>query len=322
LFDERVAFTADFFQSTTDNLLALKSLKSITGFKNYWANDGKLKNNGYEMALTGKAINTRNFIWELGASVGHYKNKVVALANGNYETAVIGNGSILTQVGQPMGVFYGYKTQGVFATSEDVPAGLKTANGLPYQAGDIHFADLDGNYIIDSADRQIIGDPNPDFYGNISTKFRYKRVALDVFFTYSYGNDAYNYLRSQLESGATFYNQSTALLNRWTTEGQKTDIPRAVYGDPTGNNVFSDRWIEDASYLRLKTIALSYEIPLKLSYIQGITVWGTVNNLYTWTKYLGSDPEFSMSNSSLFQGIDNGLTPQGRNYLLGVKINL
>ena len=129
-------------------------------------------------------------------------------------------------------------------------------------------------------------------------------------------------MRQQLESGSRFMNQTTAVLNRWTNEGQKTDVPKATYGDPMGNSRFSDRWIEDGSYLRLKSLTLSYKLPINNIYIQGITIWGQANNLWTITNYLGTDPEFSMGNGVLMQGIDRGLLSQGRNFHLGVKINL
>jgi len=110
--------------------------------------------------------------------------------------------------------------------------------------------------------------------------------------------------------------------NRWTTEGQLTDIPVITYNDPMGNSRFSDRWIEDGSYLRLKTVTLSYSLPIHNTYLQGVTIWGSANNLWLLTKYLGSDPETSMGNSVLMQGIDRGLLPQSRNFALGLKINL
>ena len=117
-------------------------------------------------------------------------------------------------------------------------------------------------------------------------------------------------------------NQSSAMNARWTSEGQVTEMPKATYGDPMGNARFSDRWIEDGSYLRLRNVTLSYNIPINNTYIQGLTVWGQANNLLTLTKYLGTDPEFSMGNSVLEQGIDRGLLSQGRSFYLGVKINL
>ena len=117
-------------------------------------------------------------------------------------------------------------------------------------------------------------------------------------------------------------NQTTALLSRWTYEGQRTDIPRATFADPMGNSAFSDRWIEDGSYLRLKNVTLSYQLPINNTYIQGITVWARATNLFTLTKYLGSDPELSMANSVLYQGIDGGFLSAGRTFNIGVKINL
>ena len=112
------------------------------------------------------------------------------------------------------------------------------------------------------------------------------------------------------------------MLNRWTVDGQKTDMPRSVYGDPMGNARFSDRWIEDGSYLRLKTVQLSYNVPVNFNWLQGITVWCAAENLLTLTKYLGNDPEFSVNNNVLYQGIDAGLLPQSRSFHLGVKVNL
>ena len=168
----------------------------------------------------------------------------------------------------------------------------------------------------------VIGNPNPDIYGNLFTRLSYKGLSLDVNFNYSVGNDVYNYYRQQLESGSSFYNQTTAMLNRWTVDGQLTDIPAVAYGDPVGNSRFSDRWIEDGSYLRLKDITLSYNVPVSASWLQGLTVWASGTNLVTLTKYLGSDPEFSFSNNVLYQGIDNGLLGQSRSFQVGVKINL
>jgi hypothetical protein len=136
------------------------------------------------------------------------------------------------------------------------------------------------------------------------------------------GNDIYNYQRSLLECGSRFYDQTTAMIGRWITENQKTDIPRATYGDPMGNSRFSDRWIEDGSYLRLSNVTLSYAIPITSTYLQGITLWAGANNLFTITRYLGSDPDCGVSGSALLQGIDRGLLASGRSLSLGVKVNL
>jgi hypothetical protein len=191
-----------------------------------------------------------------------------------------------------------------------------------FEAGDVHFADLNNDGMITEADQTIIGNPNPDLYGNIFTSLAWKRFKLDVNFNYSLGNDIYNYMRSQLEGGSRFMNQSTALLRRWQVEGQQTDIPRITFQDPMGNSRFSDRWIEDGSYLRLKTVTLSYDLPIKSEYIQGFQFWIQGNNLLTFTKYLGSDPEMTMTSSVIGQGIDLGCLGQSRSFVAGVKINL
>lgn len=186
----------------------------------------------------------------------------------------------------------------------------------------MHFADLDGDHFITEADRTVIGDPNPDIYGNIFTSVQYRRLRLDVRFNYSLGNDIYNYTRQQLESGSRFMNQTTALARRWQMEGQQTDIPRLTFQDPMGNSRFSDRWIEDGSYLRLKTVTLSYDWPISSTFLQGLQFWIQANNLFTATRYLGSDPEGAALSTVLGQGIDAGSLPQSRNFMVGIKINL
>ena len=190
-----------------------------------------------------------------------------------------------------------------------------------FGAGDVKFAD-NGDKEINKADMQIIGDPNPDIYGNIFTSLSYKRIRLDVNFNYSLGNDAYNYLRSQLEGGSRFMNQSIAMVNRWTYEGQKTDMPTVMWEDPMGNARFSDRWIEDGSYLRLKTVTLSYDLPISSTFLQGLQFWVQANNVFTLSRYLGTDPEGAALSAVLGQGIDAGSVPQSRNFMVGIKISL
>ena len=186
----------------------------------------------------------------------------------------------------------------------------------------MRFQDTNGDGKIGEEDRVVIGNPNPDIYGNFSSHLKWKQFTLDMAFSYSIGNDIYNYQRSILESGKYFYNQTKAMNSRWTTEGQVTDVPRLSYQDPHGNSRFSDRWIEDGSYFKLSNITLSYAIPINSTFLQGITVWGAVNNVFTITKYLGSDPDCTASGNALLQGIDRGLLGQSRSFAMGVKVNL
>jgi TonB-linked SusC/RagA family outer membrane protein len=332
LLNEGLGLSFDLFDSRTDNLLTLKKTEAFTGQDVYWSNDGQLANKGFEVAVNARILNLRRLKWELGASAGHYRNEITAMPDNRAAFLEIAGGRVLTEVGRPAGVFYGYKTLGVFMTDDEAQAAheggglfFRKANGEKsfYTAGDMHFDDADNNGEINEDDRQVIGDPNPDLYGTFTSRLQWKRFSLDVLFTYSYGNDIYNALRSKLEAGDSFQNQTVALTNRWQSPLQeRTGIPKAVYGDPQGNNAFSDRWIEDGSYLRLKTITLAYDIPFNSPFLQGITVWAAANNLWTLTKYLGSDPEFSMNNRVLYQGIDAALSPQGKSFYLGVKINL
>ena len=327
----RLGATFNYFFHKTKDLLALKSFENpIGGINNYWTNDGELNNNGFEVGINGKPVVMKDWHVELGATVGHYKNEVKSLANGNYTSSIYGTNNILTAVGNPVGVFYGYKTKGVFSTTADAQAANlyildETGAKHYFAAGDVYFEDLNNDGKIDDSDKTIIGDPNPDIYGNIFLNVNWKRFTLGVTFNYSLGNDVYNYQRSVLNSGATLYNQQVAEIAHWRYEGQQTDLPRLNYGDPMGNNRFSDRWIEDGSYLRMKNVMLTYQVPFPeswQSWLQGISVWAEGSNLFTLTRYTGNDPEFSISNNQLYQGIDCGNIAQGRIFSMGVKINL
>ena len=329
--NNRLGVSFNYFRATTSNLLTKQMLGFLSGLSENWSNGGKLKNEGFDVTATAKLLALKDWQWQLGASVGHYKNKLTELPDGDYVDNQVLGATIRSQVGQPVNVFYGYKTNGVFATSEEAAqAGLsiKATNGSKqyFGAGDMRFVDIYNDPanpgVINDDDRTVIGDPNPDIYGNIFSTVAYKRLKLDVNFTYSLGNDVYNYLRQQLESGSRFLNQTTAMNRRWQAEGQLTDMPRITFQDPMGNSRFSDRWIEDGSYLRLKTVTLSYDLPLRSEFIQGLQFWVQGNNLLTFTKYLGSDPEFSMTSAVIGQGIDMGLVGQSRSVVAGVKINL
>jgi len=150
----------------------------------------------------------------------------------------------------------------------------------------------------------------------------YKNWKFGALLTFSLGNDIYNYTRAQLESGSTFYNQTELLQNRWRAEGQVTDVPKATYNDPMGNSRFSNRWIEDGSYLRLRQISVEYGIPVNKKIIKYVRLYGTANNLFTISKYLGYDPEFAQSADVYHQGIDVTLEPLVRSVQLGLRLGL
>ena len=338
LFNNYLNISGNFFKSKTDNLLSLRQLSYISGLEENWSNGGSLENIGYDVSFNLKVVNSKNWKIDLGASVGSYKNKLTSLPNNKPFITQLYGSNIISQIGSPVGLFYGYKTDGVISTSEEANS-LRLAQlsysgqAQQFKAGDMKFVDSgdgktaldkDGNIctVIDKNDMVVIGDPNPDIYGNIFANINYKNWSLNAVFSYCYGNDIYNYQRSILEGGSYFYNQTTALNKRWISEGQKTDIPQISYEDKMGNSRFSDRWIEDGSYIRLKRLTLSYNCQINSLFLQGITIYGAADNLFTATKYLGPDPEFSPSNMILSQGIDRGLLPQSRTFSIGVKINL
>ncbi|MGN1255386.1 MAG: SusC/RagA family TonB-linked outer membrane protein [Prevotella sp.] len=325
-FQDRLQLGFEWFSHHTKDLLTYTTASLQSGQSPFLTNGGKLKNEGFEVSLEARPVQLKDFGWVTSLGLQHVKNTITALPEGNYTTDVLG-GQMLTAVGQPLGVFYGYKTEGVFATTQEAEAAaLKKQNSdasySSFTAGDVHFVDLNGDHIINDADRQVIGDPNPSITGSWVNRLTWKRLQLDIACTYSLGGDIYNYQRQMLESMSDLWNQTNAVVSRWRYEGQTTSVPRAVYGDPMGNSRFSDRWIEDGSYFKVKQIKLSYTLPLNNVYIHGITVWGAVSNVLTLTRYLGIDPEVSIADGALYQGIDNGLLANGRSFYMGMKINL
>ena len=361
MLNNRLNLGVRYFNNRTTDLLTRKSVSYITGLEYMWANDGELRNRGVEVSANAVLLEKKNWKWQAGLSVGHYQNEITALADNHlnqievyaydangidksqktvingYITNIYG-ANVLTSVGQSAGVFYGYKTAGVFSSDAEASAAgkygyLRYPTGLAeegkssrnFQAGDVHFIDQNGDGWISEADMVVIGNPNPDIYGNFWTNLTWKHLTLDLNFKYSLGNDVFNYQRMQLESGNNIWNQTTALCNRWKADGQKTDIPRTMSATSdywVNNERFSDRWVEDGSYLKLKKVRLTYQIPLNLSWLLGLNVWAEANNVFTISKYLGQDPEVSCSNSVLYQGIDAGMHPSYRNFNLGVTINL
>lgn len=332
LLNDRINLSIDVFSGLTSDLLVQKNLPEVTGLDYYWKNSGEMSNKGFEISADFKVLNFKNLQWEMNLKTGHYKNQIESLPEGSFITKVA-DGEVLTSVGNAAGVFYGYKTLGVFADEAAANTANLTmknmeGNMVPFGAGDIHFEDFSGpngtpDGVIDGYDKQVIGNPNPDYYGSVFNKITYKNLSLSALVTYSYGNDVYNYSRSLLEAGKDFSNQTPAIAGRWTAEGQTSTQPRAVYLDPMGNARFSDRWIEDGSYLKIKTLSLSYNVPLSSNAIvDGINLWVSANNLLTISNYLGADPEFSAGNSTLYQGVDMGLIPLSRSYFVGVKLNL
>ncbi|SFE96656.1 TonB-linked outer membrane protein, SusC/RagA family [Chitinophaga sp. CF118] len=323
--NERLNISVDVFNNNTTDMLTVEPVKTVTGFKSVITNSSAMKTRGFELTVSGRIVD-RNFKWDMGLNVARYENEITKIP-GNRILTSYANATILTEKGHPANQFYGYKTNGVFISDEEaLSSGLThiRADGTtaPFAGGDIRFIDKNGDHLINDDDRQVIGNPNPSLTGMFSNMISWKRWSLDAVFTFSKGNDIYNYTRANIESMSDAGNQSLAMVNRWRADGQVTAIPRTAWGDPSGNARFSDRWIEDGSYLRLRTMSITYNLPLKRGALKYVKISATGNNIFTFTNYLGYDPEFSASSSLFTQGIDVGLEPQFRTIQLGVRIGL
>jgi hypothetical protein len=219
--------------------------------------------------------------------------------------------------------FYGYQTNGIITSAaQAATAGkdgqpLRTFVGTAFQAGDVLFVDQNNDGIIDDRDRVNLGSAMPKIYGNLNTAFRYKDVEISAVLAYSYGNKMYNAVRRSMESMSDFSNQLITVNRRWSYDGQNTDMPRASFGDPMGNSRFSDRWIEDASYLKLKELMLTYHLK---NFMKGTTVFVAGENLLTLTNYLGFDPETMYSYDVSMRGFDYAKVGHPRSVKLGFKI--
>lgn len=324
---ERLSVSFDVYSNKTNKMIAYETAPAASGFDFMITNSGAMKTTGMDLSVTGRIVNKKSFKWDVGVSISTYKNRITALPSGPIITRY-GGATILTTVGAPANVFYGYKTNGVYSTDAEAAAsGLtkRLANGTyaPFKGGDMRFADVNGDKVIDENDRQFIGNPNPDYVGGFNTKVTWKRIAAEVLFTFSKGNKIYNAMRAALESESNANNQLQSVENRWRAPGQITNMPKATWGDPMGNSSFSDRWIEDGSFLRLKMVTVTYALPFKDGKVfKGATLYVTGNNLVTFTKYLGYDPEFYSSESLFARGVDVGLEPQYKSVIAGVRIGL
>lgn len=322
LFHHRVSLGIGYYNTLATDVLISGNRSPILGSSAYYNNEAELKSSGLELSLAVSPVYGRDFRWTIGGNITTLKNEVSSLGSMNeILTVLTDDAQIVTRVGENPYSFYGLRSLGVFSTTAEAEQAHLKANGQAFAAGDIHYNDKNGDGVIDADDREIIGSALPDFFGSLFTRLEYKNLALDVTFAYSVGNDAYNAVRRIAESSSDFSNQALSVNRRWLMEGQQTDMPRVRYNDRVGNNAFSDRWIEDASYLKLRDITLSYNWNKSLwNFIQGGTLFVTGQNLLCFTSYLGLDPEFSYSYSPLMQGVDYAKATAPRSVKFGVNL--
>jgi TonB-linked SusC/RagA family outer membrane protein len=321
---DRLSMSVDYYNNQISDMITAMPTTSVHGSGMYYANVGKMENKGVEFSLQASLLRTRNFEWIVGGNIAKSTAKLKALG-GEKQVILDGNYNgmqLVNRVGESPYQFYGYQADGVFSTQAEADeAALVNRTGRSYSAGDVRFVDQNGDHRIDDKDRVLLGSASPDYFGGFYTQLKYKGLALSAEFSYSKGNMAYNAVRQQLESMSTTNNQSLSVLNRWTVDGQKTDVPRARWKDPVGNSYFSSRWIEDASYLRLKNVTLSYTFSKTVwNFFRSGTLYVTGENLLTFTDYLGMDPEFSSSYSENVQGLDYGKLMQPKTVKVGVNL--
>jgi TonB-linked SusC/RagA family outer membrane protein len=312
----RLTFTADAYLKDTKDLLQTYPVPLSTGFNYALKNIGTLRNKGLEFMVSSKNIVKDDFQWNTDFNISFNRNKVTKLYGQQYNLNTIPSRSEVSLVkeGLPLGVFYGY-----------VAAGVDPQTGM-----ELYRTNSGGTTSSPSADdRKVIGDPNPDFIYGLTNTLTYKNFSLNLFLQGTQGNDIFNASRVETEGMTGPQNQSTAVLRRWTTPGQITDIPKAVLNN-TDNSRISTRFVEDGSFLRVKTLTLSYNFPkemLKKIRLSNLRLYVTGENLLTFTKYSGYDPEvnaFTSGNSQLSNGgfgIDYGTYPQTRNLLFGLNVS-
>jgi TonB-linked SusC/RagA family outer membrane protein len=324
--DERLQISFDAYRNKTDKMIVYEPVITASGFDYAVTNSGGMRTTGVELAVSSRIINKRDFNWDAGFNLSKYVANITKLPVTRFTTN-FGGATYATQVNYAPNEFFGWLANGVYASDGIAAAeglSIRKADGtlIAFKGGDVRFSDVNGDKIIDDNDRVALGNPNPDIFGAVWNKFSYRRFNLSAFITFSAGNKVFNYTRAQLEGMNNAYNQTTAVINRWRANGQVTSMPKASWGDPMGNSRFSSRWIEDGSYMRLRSVTLSYDLPFKEGFFKYASVYATGNNLVTLTKYKGYDPEFSATESIFGQGVDNTLEPQARSVQLGFRLGL
>lgn len=310
-FNERIVFNVDYYIKRTKDLLLDQPLPPSSGFESVSKNVGEVENQGFELNLTSENL-TGMLKWTSNLNISINKNKVVKLF-GNIDRILDeerGNrGGNALIVGEPMGVFYGYKWLGIDPST-----------------GDCVYFDKDGDGSITSSDRMIIGNPHPDFTGGFTNSLSYKGFSFNVLMQFSYGGQIYNASRMWIEGLAGDDNQTTAALRRWRQPGDITDVPRATaLGYNNNANLKSNRFIEDGSYLRIKSITLSYDLPKSITskmWVTGAKFYVSGQNLWTLTNYSGMDPDVNFAGlTNRYIGTDMFTYPQAQTFTVGMNLN-
>ena len=332
-FEDRLQLTIEAYRKITDDLLISLPIPANTGFSSYLTNSGSVENKGLEFEFSAQILKSP-IAWTMSGNISFNRNKMLSLGKLGDNGAIFGPnylaaGSALNQplhiakVGYPVGSFYGYRINGIYQTAAEVAAGPEANTAKP---GDFKFVDINGDGAITADDRQIIGNPNPDYIFGWTNNLAYKRFTFSFFFQGSIGNDIINLNRYKLDAlSGNAYNVSQAAYDgRWTGPGTSNTYPRARSSAAYFNTRFADFIVEDGSYMRLKTITLAYSLPIrKVRWMNSTSVFVTATNMLTFTKYKGYDPEVNADyGNGLTQGVDNGTYPQSKIISAGINIKL
>ncbi len=346
----KINLTVDLYRKVTSDLLLNAPLPGSSGFTSGFKNIGKISNQGLEISINTNNYKTKNFSWTTSFNISFNRSKVLELAenqeyqfgfvswNGNYNSTPL----YIAKKGEQLGVMFGYisdgvyqyadfdkSPSGVYTLKQDVPTSFTTRSTLP-TPGAIKLKDINGDGVITAADRTVMGNGNPLHTGGFINNFKYKGFDLSVFFQWSYGNDIYNANRLVFENGSpnssvSSLNMYKSYVNRWSPTNQTNDMPRANPGNLPGNYYWS-RCIEDGSYLRLKTLSLGYAISPKMikklkNAVTNLRIYVATQNLLTFTKYTGFDPEVNGRPTALTPGFDFSVYPRANTLTFGINAN-
>ena len=340
LFDNRLNVIADFFVKNTKDLLLEQSLAHVTGFGSQMQNIGKIQNKGIELSLNSTNIQTKDFTWQTNFNISFIKNTLKGLASG-VESMYARSGfdsnftayDYIATVGQSLGLIYGYEFDGIYQSSDfnRTPSGqlvLKegVTNNARYngtlQPGVVKYKDQDGDGVITTNDRTVIGNAMPKWYGGITNTLNFKGIDFGFMFQFNYGNNIYNATRiyaTQSRSGRR--NMLAEVADRWSPTNASNKVP--AYNGYITNDVYS-RFVEDGSFLRLKNLTLGYTLPhkwVRKFHASKLRIYGTAQNLFCVTKYSGYDPEVnSASNNPMTPGLDWGAYPKSRVFTFGIDL--
>lgn len=302
-----------------------------------YSNLGTMSNKGFDITLGFDTKSSGNFNWDTSLVVSHYKNNLDEIANGiiltqevntnGYQPVVVTN----TLVGNPIGMFYGYVAEGLFKDQNVLnTAPLQFGQPVGTAAGetalgDVKYKDINGDGVIDPKDKTFIGNPHPDFTFGFTNNFKYKNLDLSVFLQGSYGNDVMNLTKRAGTTNASLYdNQLVDALDYYSASNTSSNNPRPIANTANNNLVISSRYVEDGSYIRIQNVTFGYSFPrdiidrIKMSRLR---LYATAQNLFTFTKYTGYDPEIGSFNQNvLLSGIDNGRYPISRTFSLGLNV--